>query len=229
MPDVLHLTLPEGRVPVRVSRKARTRISLRIANGEVKLAAPPGVPLAELQRILELRRDWIAQHWRAVPIVSEALPERVSLFGQALRPAPHEGKRRSVRRDGDMLWLAGAIEPAEQRALLAQWLAREAALYLPARTAALARHTGLIPREVKLANARGRWGSCTSAGVVRLNWRLVQAPVAISDYVIVHELAHLQHMNHSAAFWALVGRHCPEWQARRDWLKQHSAELFEIG
>jgi predicted metal-dependent hydrolase len=216
-------------VPVSVSRKARTRISLRIRDGEVKLAAPPGVPLAELQRILELRRDWIAQHWRAAPVAREALPVSVSLFGEALRPELAEGKRRSVRRDGDTLWVAGAAEPAGQRALLAQWLAREATLYLPARTAALARHTGLIPREVKLANAQGRWGSCTSAGVVRLNWRLVQAPVAVSDYVIVHELAHLQHMNHSAAFWALVGRHCPDWQAGRDWLKQHSAELFAIG
>ena len=84
------------------------------------------------------------------------------------------------------------------------------------------------PSGLQLSSARTRWGSCTAAGVIRLNWRLLQAPPAVLDYVMAHELAHLEHMNHSPAFWAETARLYPDWQTARRWLKQHGAELFHF-
>jgi predicted metal-dependent hydrolase len=77
------------------------------------------------------------------------------------------------------------------------------------------------PSMFKLSSAKGRWGSCTQARVIRLSWRLLFAPLAVIDYVIAHELAHCLEMNHSAAFWVEVGRLYPDWAAQRAWLKQH--------
>ena len=71
--------------------------------------------------------------------------------------------------------------------------------------------------------------SCSASGTIRLNWRLVQAPPQVLDYVLAHELAHLVHMNHSAAFWAEVARLEPDWQQARLWLKTHGTTLFSLG
>jgi hypothetical protein len=70
---------------------------------------------------------------------------------------------------------------------------------------------GVAPRELKLTSARTQWGSCTVQGVVRLNWKLVTMPLQLIDYVVVHELAHLKEMNHSAAFWRVVENVCPDY------------------
>ena len=80
----------------------------------------------------------------------------------------------------------------------------------------------VLPREIKLSSARTQWGSCTSQGVVRLNWQLVTMPLHLIDYVVVHELAHLQEMNHSAAFWQVVQNVCPDYVKMRGELRKWS-------
>jgi len=77
------------------------------------------------------------------------------------------------------------------------------------------------PQQIKLSSARTQWGSCTSRGVVRLNWSLVKMPLHLIDYVVVHELAHLLEMNHSAAFWHIVENACPDYAQRRIELRQY--------
>lgn len=84
------------------------------------------------------------------------------------------------------------------------------------------------PREIKLTSARTQWGSCTSQGVVRLNWQLVTMPLHLIDYVVVHELAHLQEMNHSAAFWSVVASVCPDYAKMRGELRKWSPATPEI-
>ncbi len=85
-------------------------------------------------------------------------------------------------------------------------------------------HQSAVQR-VSVRNQRSRWGSCSRRGTISLNWRLVQTPVFVRDYIILHELAHLKEMNHSARFWREVARLCPEFEQAECWLKQH-AELL---
>jgi len=87
---------------------------------------------------------------------------------------------------------------------------------------------GVTTPPFKLSNARSRWGSCTSQGDIRLNWRLIQAPPSIINYVICHELAHLKEMNHSAQYWAIVEGIYPHYKAAEKELKQLSAVLHRI-
>lgn len=102
---------------------------------------------------------------------------------------------------------------------------RVAWVELPARTWELAAVTGVATKQVTVRNQRTRWGSCTTGGVISLNWRLVQTPERVRDYIIYHELMHLREMNHSARFWARVGEVCPGWREAEKWLAGHGSLL----
>jgi hypothetical protein len=91
---------------------------------------------------------------------------------------------------------------------------------LPSRVFALAEVHGFQPRRVSVRNQRSRWGSCSRRGTISLNWRLIQTPDWVRDYVILHELAHLRHMNHSRAFWQQLADVCPNYLQAKAWIKQ---------
>ena len=91
--------------------------------------------------------------------------------------------------------------------------------------AELAAVTGVKVRRVVVRNQRSRWGSCSARGTISLNWRLVQTPDFVRDYIIYHELMHLREMNHSGRFWARVEAVCPGWRAAERWLEQHAGLL----
>ena len=96
---------------------------------------------------------------------------------------------------------------------------------LPVRVGELAREHGIEVVRVSVRNQRSRWGSCSRRGTISLNWRLVQAPDFVRDYIILHELAHRRHMNHSARFWEEVARWCPDYGVAEQWLKAQRANL----
>jgi predicted metal-dependent hydrolase len=116
--------------------------------------------------------------------------------------------------------LAGDLRPA----LEAQF-ARRARIELPGRTWELAAVTGADVKQVTVRNQRSRWGSCSAGGTISLNWRLVQTPDSVRDYIIYHELMHLREMNHSPRFWARVAEVCPGWRDAEQWLKRNGSLL----
>jgi predicted metal-dependent hydrolase len=118
---------------------------------------------------------------------------------------------RVARLDGDL------------RPTLEAHFARRAKIELPARTWELAAVTGVDVKQVTVRNQRSRWGSCSANGTISLNWRLVQTPEFVRDYIIYHELMHLREMNHSARFWARVEEVCPSWREAEHWIKRNGA------
>ena len=98
---------------------------------------------------------------------------------------------------------------------------------LPPRLLELAGRFGLTVQKVSIRNQRWRWGSCSRDGHICLNWRLVDMPDAIRDYVLIHELMHLKRMDHSPAFWKHVAVACPSYQACRAWLREHARQFSE--
>ncbi len=116
--------------------------------------------------------------------------------------------------------LEGDLRPA----LEAQF-ARRAKIELPARLWELAAATGVDLKHVAVRNQRTRWGSCSAGGTISLNWRLVQTPETVRDYILYHELMHLREMNHSARFWARVEAVCPDWREAERWLKRNGSLL----
>ena len=108
----------------------------------------------------------------------------------------------------------------ERRALMAR-----ACEELPERLRTLAEAHDLTVTRVSIRNQRSRWGSCGRDGHVSLNWRLLRMPDWVRDYVMIHELMHLQQMNHSPSYWKLVASACPEYNAARQWLRTHGRGL----
>jgi predicted metal-dependent hydrolase len=96
---------------------------------------------------------------------------------------------------------------------------------LPGRTWELARLHGIAISRVTVRAQKTRWGSCSARGSISLNWRLVQAPWSVVDYLIIHELMHRRQMNHSARYWQLVAEACPDYRAAELWLKRHRLDL----
>ena len=115
--------------------------------------------------------------------------------------------------------------PADLRPLVERRLRALAVAELPSRVHQLAADHGLAVGRVQVRNQRSHWGSCSSGGTIALNWRLVQMPPWVSDYVVLHELMHLREPNHSRGFWYLVARVCPGHQEARAWLKAHQEAL----
>jgi len=112
------------------------------------------------------------------------------------------------------------LRPATQK-----HLRQLAAQELPARVLELAAQHRVSISRVSVRNQKSRWGSCSRRGCISLNWRLIQAPAFVSDYVILHELAHRRQMNHSEKFWQEVASLCPDYRSAQRWLKQHAALL----
>ena len=115
---------------------------------------------------------------------------------------------------------ASAREPMPKQ--IERELRNRAKRELPGRLLELAARHALTVTRVSVRNQRWRWGSCSRNGHICLNWRLVQMPDAVRDYVLLHELMHLKRMDHSPAFWKLVGAVCPDFKAARAWLKAFS-------
>lgn len=112
-----------------------------------------------------------------------------------------------------------------QRAALTRRYIDAAKEYFPKRVAYFHQFTGGTYSRITIRDQKTRWGSCSSKGTLSFNWRLMLAPPAILDYVVVHELCHLKHMDHSPAFWQAVGEVFPDYASARKWLRKHGQEL----
>ena len=209
-------------VILRRSARAR-RISLRVSglDGRVTLTLPPDASEREGLRFARAREDWIA----------EALADRpaaqLARVGVTLpvegRPRPVvEGPARGVRIDSDRIRIPpGPGGPARLGAALRTLARDRLATAVDRHAAAL----GRVPGRLTLRDTRSRWGSCSSRGDLMFSWRLILAPPQVLDYVAAHEVAHLDRMDHSPAFWAVVERLLPDHGAQRAWLRRNGAAL----
>jgi len=120
-----------------------------------------------------------------------------------------------------------SIEISQQKVKkqLEKWFKEQATSYLSTRLVELSKKTQLLPKSFKVRQYKARWGSCNNRGELSFNYLLMMAPFWVVDYVIVHELCHLTHLNHSREFWRLVSQHSPNFQQAQDWLKTHQRQL----
>jgi hypothetical protein len=206
-------------------RRARHYILRLRDDGVVRVTVPWHGSRAEAERFLLERREWIARErhrrelsaggrrgpWRAGTVV----PFRGAEVPLEVAPA---GGRFRVAFASEAL-IVPALEAANLRGRVEAYLRRLAARELPARLSDLARIHGFAVSGVSIRNQRTRWGSCSPSGRISLNWRLIQLPPAVCDYVLLHELTHLRHLNHSARFWRELARLCPHHADARRWLR----------
>ncbi|MBU2991760.1 SprT family zinc-dependent metalloprotease [Octadecabacter sp. 1_MG-2023] len=217
---------PPVEVVLRRSARAR-RLSLRISrlDGRATLTLPNRVPEREGMAFLREREDWLRKHLDAIePEQLIQIGGTVPYLGQELPLIAGDVKRAKLS-DGALM-LPDSPEMAGKRvAAFMKLRARDALADASDRyAAALGRPYGRI----SLRDTRSRWGSCSSAGDLMYSWRLIMAPPQVLDYVAAHEVAHLQHMDHSDRFWGVVDRLFPDHKACRAWLRRHGGALHRV-
>ncbi len=222
----------------RSSRRRTVAVSVDSRLG-VLITAPADVPLGRLDAVVRRKARWIVERLRRVNQVDGVLPTRGFVSGESylylgrqyrlrVAPAEHPG---FVRLIGG--WIHVPVRKdvrAPQRAPAARgplesWYRQHAALRLPERVAQWCRKVDVAEPRVVIRGQQRRWASCDARGTPRFNWRIVQAPMRLIDYVVAHELVHLRHREHSKAFWALLGRTMPDYESRKDELRRIGARL----
>jgi hypothetical protein len=196
----------QQQVTVRESRRVRAaRIVVAPYRG-VEVVVRPGTSQRTIDRLVRRHQGWIADRLQEAR-VKEQSPDRLGLAEWA------------------GAWLGGIPVPRPTGDLEA-WYRRTARDRVGVAVRLQAERLGVSGwRRIRIADQSSRWGSCSTTGTLSFNWRLVLAPPAVLDYVVVHELCHLRQPNHSRAFWRLVDEADPEWRAANGWLRRHGAEL----
>ena len=223
---------------VAVVRSLRRTAALHIVGSELQVRVPAQLGDERVAAILQQKRPWI----RAKVAQMQQLPphrprelvsgESFPYLGRHYRLKVQEGHAVGVCLSGGIL--RATVRPREQgeqrrariRLYLERWYRNRALERLQEKTDRFARQMGVTPADVSVRTFRCRWGSCNSQGQVVFNWHIIKAPHPVVDYVVIHELAHLVHANHSADFWRLVQRHCPAFGLHRTWLKEQALRLL---
>lgn len=218
-----HAEVAESPLRVRVSGRAR-RLSIRVyPDARVEVVAPPRARPREIERFVSAHREWIDEK-RAHALRNRPEPQqfpphllefRATHEEFRLQLVGGEGAPRFSERDeaGKILRITGSAEPRALRKALRAWLMRAARTRLEPRVAALAASAGVSYARVSIRRQRSRWGSCSARGTISLNCCLLFQRPEVVDYLIIHELTHVAHMNHSARFWQAVERRCAGWRA----------------
>lgn len=221
--EVLDYTLKRSR--------RRRSITLTVDESGLRVGAPWNASHREIDAVLNRHRDWVARklaEWRErrPPPRRWRAGEAVMLLGSPLEiarapacPVPTV--------DGERLLVDAAIaDGGALEACVVEWLRTRALDCYRSRAAALSAALGVAMPAIRLSAARTRWGSCHATGRVLLNWRLIQCPLRLVDYVVAHELSHLKHMNHSRQFWNTVATLVPEHARLRAELRRDSSRYL---
>lgn len=221
-------------VDYRIIRSARRKtVGITVhPDNRVEVRAPLMLSEHEIHRFIEQKRDWIDRKchfnsrirtpYRAKRFVQG---ESYSLLGNSYSLLIGRGKP-AIAIHGDQLQLTtDDPDPKRCRALLVEWYRQQALDYLALRCAELGDPQELRPASVGIKSYCSRWGSCHHDGRIYFNWRLIMAPTWVVDHIVAHELCHLRHPNHSAAFHALVTTISPVQREAGAWLKQHGLSL----
>jgi predicted metal-dependent hydrolase len=185
---------------------------------------------AAIEEFVEKNRGWIEKHQAKAlahlpPAPREYLPGEMFLYlgtGYGLEIA--EGQQESLQLDGS--FKLAVSRQSEAASVFERWYRAQARQVLTARVELFARQHGFHYKGIRITSARTRWGSCSATGSLSFSWRLIQAPLAVVDYVVVHELVHTVFHNHSKRFWHRVGTIMPDYKEYRSWLREHGWQLL---
>ena len=223
------ITLGDRIVPYLLRRGSRRTIGLSIDHRGLRVGAPRRTSLAEVETLIRKHGEWVVEkldEWR-----TRRRPEplrivdgvRLSFLGDEIEIGIAIGANRAIWAPGRLtLCMKPGVAPGP---VLEKALRERAREHFASRLAPLAAVIGVSVPALALSSARTRWGSCSTKSGIRLNWRLIHFPEAIIDYVVVHELAHLRHMNHGPRFWSLVEVGCPDYRAARVELQRLAAHI----
>ena len=216
--------------PKRIVKSRRKTIALVIdSDAELIVRAPFYASTSDIMRFVEAKQDWIVRKTQEMKQKKEERPKLALQEGETIPYLGREcmifrGLTRKICFDGKAFLLPQS-QDADKK--LIQWYKKRAAVILQERVATIAESMQVSPAGVKVTSAKTRWGSCSGTDHLNFSWRLIMCPPEVVDYVVVHELCHILHKNHSKSFWESVGRVDALYQEHENWLKENR-RLMEI-
>ena len=207
----------------RSERARRVRITVDAARG-VEVVLPRRAPEREAAAAVRELEPWIRRRLEELERAQATVAARgdtVPYLGQLLTVRSEPGRTRVRRRGGELLAPAGP----ERNAALERWYRRAAREEIAPRLARACALAGTSYSGLTIRGQRTRWASCSRTGAMSFNWRLLLAPEPVLDYVVWHEVCHLEVMDHSPRFWALLARRCPAYREHAGWLRRHGQTL----
>jgi predicted metal-dependent hydrolase len=217
--------MPEP-IPYRIRRSQRVRrvrVAVDLDRG-VEVVLPMRTPERAAAAAVAELRPWIERRLEEVAAVRERLAERVGwvpYLGERLAIVEEEGRTRVHRRGQELLVPAAD----DRRSALERWYRRAARDEVTTRLDRASAAAGVTYAGLSIRGQRTRWASCAADGSMSFNWRLLLAPERVLDYVVWHEVSHLEVADHSPRFWALVERRCPDWREPAAWLRENGRDL----
>jgi predicted metal-dependent hydrolase len=222
-----------------IIRSKRKTLCIQIRNARVRVLAPARLAQQDILDFLAHKQSWVNKQLIEQAKTLEQKQEiaqsnHVFINGQLKTLTILRGNYLVID-ESELSWnitvpnrvCAENLAKYSKQQLL-NWYKQQALVYLPKRLEQLSNTFALYPSNVQVKKYKARWGSCNSKGVINLNYLLMMTPPFVVDYVIIHELCHLKHLNHSAAFWQLVADCEPNYKTAQQWLKTNSVTLNTI-
>jgi predicted metal-dependent hydrolase len=216
---------PADPIPYRIRRSERARrvrVTVDPALG-VEVVLPRRGSEGDAAAAVRELRPWIERRFAELDRARQAIADRgatVPYLGRPLRLVPQPRRTRVHRRGEELLVPTGDHRPALER-----WYRRAARSEIAPRLDNATTQTGAPYTTLTIRGQKTRWASCARTGAMSFNWRLLLAPEQVLDYVIWHEVCHLQIMDHSPSFWALLSERCPDYREHQRWLRKHGRTL----
>ena len=228
----------------QVKRTNRRRsATIKVDDDAVVVVIPKTLSDAQLAELLRAKAPWVRKKLREIALLPKVAPKEY-VSGEAFAYLGEEYRLQCCEMDSsrvpkgvqlldDQLVLhvdPGASEDKRRayiKASLLRWYREQALECLADKTEQYAQVIGVRPNSVKVKSYKSRWGACSATGDITYNWRLIMAPHRVVDYVVVHELCHMVHLNHSRAYWATVEKFYPDYKECSAWLKTHGRTLAE--
>jgi predicted metal-dependent hydrolase len=220
-----------------IKSNGKKTISIRVDSTGVSVRAPRRISERDILAFVEKKARWILGKQEQIKQAMQLHPPKEFVSGESF---PYLGKQYRLKiiraANGNRAAcrlvngrLQVEIDPdldrQEGKMLIKQalidWYLAHAEDKTKERISRFAGQLGVRPKSIEIKNQKSRWGSCSYAGILRFNWKIIMAPVSVLDYIIVHELCHLKHPNHSAAFWNEVQSLIPDYRDKKVWLKEH--------
>ncbi len=217
---------------IRTDRSKSARV--QVEDGAVSIIVPVALPLERIEKIVQDKHRWIKEklylHQQAMPVSSKEFVsgEAFAYLGRNYRLKIESGAFQPVKLKQGRLIVTlpkEAATPELIRNALVRWYRLQAQERFAEKVKRYAKVVGVTPVAVGVKTFKSRWGSCTVDGEILFHWKVILAPHRIVDYVVVHELCHLKHHDHSAAFWQSVARVMPDYLECKAWLKMVGARF----
>lgn len=215
----------------RIVRSKRRTLALIVEkNGTITVRAPMRMSEKIIQEFVASHANWAEKkqaEMRAMPPVQpkQYRPGETFLYlGREYALELVQDQKKKLVLNDRFLLAESARKNAEQ--VFRDWYRQQARSIISERIKLFADKHGFHYNRIRITSARSRWGSCSSKGTLSFSWRLIQTPLEVVDYVVIHELAHTVHHNHSKRFWELVEKILPDYKNRRKHLKQYGQQIL---